>query len=114
ESQPIVEIAEGPREKELVAALRGLDKSYGRRTVLAGLNATFESSTLTVVTGPSGSGKTTLLHVLGGLELPDGGLVTVLGENVSRLDRAGRADFRRDHIGYLGPQARLLPALSAL
>ncbi|HKC22122.1 MAG TPA: ATP-binding cassette domain-containing protein [Gaiellaceae bacterium] len=114
ESQPIVEIAEGPREKELVAALRGLDKSYGRRTVLAGLNATFESSTLTVVTGPSGSGKTTLLHVLGGLELPDGGLVTVLGENVSRLDRAGRADFRRDHIGYVGQQAGLVPALSAL
>ena len=114
ETQPNAEIAEGPREKELVAALRGLDKRYGRRTVLAGLNATFESSTLTVVTGPSGSGKTTLLHVLGGLELPDGGLVTVLGENVSRLDRAGRADFRRDHIGYVGQQAGLVPALSAL
>jgi energy-coupling factor transport system ATP-binding protein len=100
-------------ETELVAALRGVDKRYGQRAVLDGLSATFESSTLTAVTGPSGSGKTTLLHILAGLELPDSGLVTVLGENVSRLDRAGRADFRRDHIGYIGQQAGLVPALSA-
>jgi ABC-type lipoprotein export system ATPase subunit len=40
--------------------------------------------------------------------------VTVLGENVSRLDRAARADFRRDHIGYVGQQTGLIPTLSAL
>ncbi len=111
---PVGATVERPSERQLVAALRGLDKSYGRRTVLAGLQATFESSTLTAVTGPSGSGKTTLLHILGGLELPDSGLVTVLGTNVSRLDRAGRADFRRDHIGYVGQQAGLIPTLSAI
>jgi ABC-type lipoprotein export system ATPase subunit len=114
EAQPVGETSDLPREQELVAALRGLEKSYGRRTVLHELNATFESSTLTGVTGPSGSGKTTLLHILGGLELPDSGLVTVLGANVSRLDRAGRADFRRDHIGYVGQQAGVVPTLSAL
>ena len=103
-----------PHETSLVAAARGVDKSYGSRTVLASLNATFESSTLTVVTGPSGSGKTTLLHVLAGLELPDAGLVTVLGENIARLDRTARADFRRDHIGYIGQQPGLVPTLSAL
>jgi ABC-type lipoprotein export system ATPase subunit len=114
ETKPEAATFEQPRERQLVAALRGLDKSYGRRTVLGGLQATFDSSTLTAVTGPSGSGKTTLLHILGGLELPDTGLVTVLGTNVSRLDRAGRADFRRDHIGYVGQQAGLVPTLSAL
>jgi ABC-type lipoprotein export system ATPase subunit len=114
ETRPVAATVERPSERQLVAALRGLDKSYGRRTVLAGLQATFESSTLTAVTGPSGSGKTTLLHILGGLELPDSGLVTVLGTNVSRLDRAGRADLRRDHIGYVGQQAGLVPTLSAL
>jgi ABC-type lipoprotein export system ATPase subunit len=111
--QPVAEALGRPSEQELVAGLRGLEKSYGQRRVLAGLNATFESATLTAVTGPSGSGKTTLLHILGGLELPDSGLVTVLRANVSRLDRAGRADFRRDHIGHVGQQAGLVPALSA-
>ena len=114
EAQPVAAAAAGPTERQLVAALRGLEKSYGRRAVLAGLQSNLESSTLTAVTGPSGSGKTTLLHILGGLELPDSGLVTVLGTNVSRLDRGGRADFRRDHIGYVGQQAGLVPALSAL
>jgi ABC-type lipoprotein export system ATPase subunit len=114
EAPPATAAVEPPREKQLVAALRGLEKSYGRRTVLGGLQAGFDSSTLTAVTGPSGSGKTTLLHILGGLELPDGGLVTVLGTNVSRLGRTARADFRRDHIGYVGQQAGLVPSLSAL
>jgi ABC-type lipoprotein export system ATPase subunit len=114
ETAPVAAAADGPKERQLVAALRGLEKSYARRTVLGGLQASFDSSTLTAVTGPSGSGKTTLLHILGGLELPDSGLVTVLGTNISRLDRAARADFRRDHIGYVGQQAGLVPALSAL
>jgi putative ABC transport system ATP-binding protein len=114
ESTPDAEPLARPRETELVAALKGVTKSYGARKVLAGVDATFASSTLTVVTGPSGSGKTTLLHVLGGLELPDAGLVAVLGTNVAQLDRTGRAEFRRDHIGYVGQQPGLVPTLSAL
>ncbi len=114
ESLPQTQTFERPHETTLVAALRGVGKSYGSRTVLASLGATFESSTLTAVTGPSGSGKTTLLHVLAGLELPDAGLVAILGENIAKLDRAGRARFRRDHIGYIGQQPGLVPTLSAL
>ena len=114
ESLPETETFEPPPETSLVAAVRGVDKGYGSRTVLASLDATFESSTLTVVTGPSGSGKTTLLHVLAGLELPDAGLVAVLGANIARLDRTGRAELRRDHIGYIGQQPGLVPTLSAL
>jgi ABC-type lipoprotein export system ATPase subunit len=110
----VAETLERRPQTELVAALKGVGKSYGRRTVLAGVDTTFDSSTLTVVTGPSGSGKTTLLHILGGLELPDEGLVAVLGTNVAQLDRAGRAELRRDHIGYIGQQPGLVPALSAL
>ena len=95
ENAPTVEALERPREARPVAALRRV-------------------STLTVVTGPSGSGKTTLLHVLAGLELPDAGEVDVLGTDVARLDRTGRAEFRRDHVGYVGQQPGLVPALSAL
>ncbi|MFL5950524.1 MAG: ABC transporter ATP-binding protein [Gaiellaceae bacterium] len=82
--------------------------------VLDGLDAAFNSSTVTGVTGPSGSGKTTLLHILAGLEVPDGGEAEVLGTNVARLDRAGRAELRREHVGYVGQQPGLVPTLSAL
>ena len=114
ESVPSVEALERSQEARPVAALRRVSKGYGARTVLDGLAAMFASSTLTVVTGPSGSGKTTLLHVLAGLELPDAGEVDLLGTDVAQLDRTGRAEFRRDHVGYVGQQPGLVPALSAL
>jgi ABC-type lipoprotein export system ATPase subunit len=96
-----------------VASLHKLTKHYGERLVLDGVDADFRSSSLTVVTGPSGSGKTTLLHLVAGLELPDSGEVDVLGTDVAVLDRAGRARFRRDHLGYVGQQPGLVPTLSA-
>jgi ABC-type lipoprotein export system ATPase subunit len=101
-----------------VASVRGLTKVYGRgrtaRAALERLDAEFRSSTLTAVTGPSGSGKTTLLHLLAGLELPTAGEVDALGTELTTLDRAARARFRRDHVGYVGQQPGLVPALSAL
>jgi ABC-type lipoprotein export system ATPase subunit len=107
-------VAERPRATTEIAALRHVSKSYGARTVLDALDAVFPSSTVMTVTGPSGSGKTTLLHVLAGLELPDAGEVEVLGTRVEQLDRTGRAEFRRDHVGYIGQQPGLVPTLSAL
>jgi ABC-type lipoprotein export system ATPase subunit len=105
-------------ETAAVARIRGLTKVYGRgttaRAALERLDADFRSSTLTAVTGPSGSGKTTLLHLLAGLELPTAGGVDVLGTELTALDRAARARFRRDHVGYVGQQPGLVPALSAL
>ena len=98
----------------LVGAAQAVTKGYAARRVLDGLEAEFRSSTLTAVTGPSGSGKTTLLHLLAGLELPDSGGIDVLGTDLAQLDRAARADFRRDHIGYVGQQPGLVPTLSAL
>jgi ABC-type lipoprotein export system ATPase subunit len=111
-------IVEAPRETTVVAETRALRKVYGtgttERAAIDRLRARFESSSLTAVTGPSGSGKTTLLQLLAGLELPTDGEVVVLGEDVAKLDRAARARFRRDHVGYVGQQAGLVPTLSAL
>ncbi len=108
---------EAPHSRETVVRLRKLTKSYGRgetkRMVLDGVDAAFPASTVTVVTGPSGSGKTTLLHLVAGLELPDEGAIEVLGIDVAALDRADRAHFRRDHVGYVGQQPGLVPMLSA-
>jgi ABC-type lipoprotein export system ATPase subunit len=101
----------------VVAAVRGLQRRYGTgATAVAaidGLEATFASGRLTVVTGPSGSGKTTLLHLLAGLDLPTAGEIEVAGARVDTLDRAGRAALRAREIGFVGQQPGLVPFLSA-
>ncbi|MBA3842843.1 MAG: ATP-binding cassette domain-containing protein [Actinobacteria bacterium] len=102
------------RPGEVVAAARSLGKRYGETVVLDGFDAEFRAGALHAVVGPSGSGKTTLLHLLAGLELPDGGTVTVGEVDLSQLDRATRAALRRDQIAYVGQQAGLVPHLSAL
>ena len=100
---------------DTVAALHGVSKAFSSGPpVLDGFTAAFPSGRVTAVTGRSGSGKTTLLRLLAGLELPDTGEVTVLGTSISSLDRAQRAVFRRDHVGVVGQDARLVEFLSAL
>jgi ABC-type lipoprotein export system ATPase subunit len=100
---------------DTVASLRGASKSFrSGPPVLDGFTASFPSGRVTAVTGRSGSGKTTLLRLLAGLELPDSGEVTVLGTPISSLDRTRRAAFRRDHVGVVGQDARLVDFLSAV
>ena len=92
-------------------------KSYGAGEAvvkaLAGIDVTFEAGRFHVVTGPSGSGKTTLLQLVAGLELPTAGRVLVLGRTISELDREQRALVRRDQVGVVSQQSRLMPFLSA-
>ena len=98
----------------VVVVARELRKSHGATRVLDGLGFELHSGRLHALTGPSGSGKTTLLHLLAGLEVPDGGSVTLDGVELTSLDRAGRAALRRAKIAYVGQQAGLVPHLSAL
>ena len=109
-----VPVSDTSATARVVVQARGLRKGYGATPVLDGLDVELRSGRLHAVTGPSGSGKTTLLHVLAGLELPDGGSVTVDGVDLTSLDRAGRAGLRRAKIAYVGQQAGLVPHLSAL
>ena len=96
-----------------VAELHSLSKRFGRSLVLDGLDATFAAGRLAAVTGPSGSGKTTLLNVIAGLEPPTAGGVTVLGQELTRLDRAARARLRAASIGVVSQQSGLVPFLGA-
>ena len=99
---------------DTVASLQGVSKAFASGPpVLHGFAAGFPSGRVTAVTGRSGSGKTTLLRLLAGLELPDTGEVTVLGTRISSLDRSQRAAFRRDHVGVVGQDARLVEFLTA-
>ena len=96
-----------------VAALAGVSKAYGRRTVFEELRTTFRRGVMSAVVGRSGSGKSTLLAMLAGLERPDAGEVRVLDVPLSGLDRAGLARLRRSSVAYVGQEPGLVGFLSA-
>lgn len=66
------------------------------------------------IVGPSGSGKSTLLYLMGGLDLPSSGKITIAGNELSQLSDKKLAQFRREHIGFVFQSFHLLPTLTAL
>lgn len=72
-----------------------------------------EPSSFVCFVGPSGSGKSTLLNMIGCLDRPSRGRLTVLGVDVGALDRAAAADFRGKNIGFVFQEFNLLPVLTA-
>jgi putative ABC transport system ATP-binding protein len=97
--------------------LRGVTKSYGSGEAevwaLRGVDLDIGPGELVVVLGPSGSGKTTLLNVVGGIESPSSGAVTVAGQDIAGRAPAALADFRRDHVGFVFQFFNLIPTLTA-
>ena len=79
---------------------------------LAGVSLRVEGGEVVAVMGPSGSGKSTLLACLGGLDEPDGGMVTINGHAMSRRSEPERARLRARHIGVLFQTANLLSHLT--
>ncbi|MCU0875738.1 MAG: ABC transporter ATP-binding protein [Pirellulaceae bacterium] len=83
-------------------------------TVLRGVSLTCELGENVAILGPSGSGKSTLLHILGTLDRPTAGTVTLCGEDPFQLSEAGVASFRNRHVGFVFQDHHLLPQLSVL
>jgi putative ABC transport system ATP-binding protein len=100
-----------------LVSVRGVHRTYGRgrARVHALRDAHFDVAPgeLVAVVGRSGSGKTTLLNVVGGLDRPDDGTVTVAGTEVTGLDDDGLARLRRDVVAYVFQTFGLIPVLSA-
>ncbi|HUK03010.1 MAG TPA: ABC transporter ATP-binding protein [Steroidobacteraceae bacterium] len=84
-----------------------------RVEVLHSLDLTVEAGEFLALMGPSGSGKTTLLNLIGGLDRPDEGEVTVAGERLDKLSGGELARWRARHVGFVFQFYNLLPVLSA-
>ncbi len=81
---------------------------------LAGVTLDVNSGELLAVVGPSGSGKSTMLHVMGTLDRPSSGEVSVAGHQVSRLSDSELSGLRAKHIGFVFQSFHLLTGYSAL
>lgn len=97
--------------------VRNLDKAYSRGGqavhVLRGLNLDVEEGEFVAFMGPSGSGKTTLLNLLGGLDLPSSGSITVAGDEITALSSAKLTAWRARHVGFIFQMYNLMPVLTA-
>ena len=82
--------------------------------VLKGVNFTLDRGEWCCVFGASGSGKTTLLNLIGTLEAPSSGSITVCGQELDRLTRRQAAKFRAEKIGFVFQSYHLLPELNLL
>jgi putative ABC transport system ATP-binding protein len=93
-------------------------KEYRRDTqavpVLAGLSLEIDEGDFVALMGPSGSGKTTLLNLIGGIDQPTSGDITVSGESIGRLNPRQLARWRSRHIGYIFQLYNLIPVLTAI
>jgi putative ABC transport system ATP-binding protein len=78
-----------------------------------GVDFAIEPGSFVAFVGPSGSGKSTLLNMIGCLDTPSGGRLTVLDTDVATLDRHGGAEFRGRHIGFIFQDFNLIPVLTA-
>ncbi len=101
----------------LVVQLKDVEKSYQLDSVtvraLSGINIAIRANCFTVISGQSGSGKTTLLNVIGCIDRPDSGTVTVAGQPVQDLSDDDLSDFRARQFGFVFQSFNLLPVLSA-
>ena len=103
---------------EILLQCRGLTKRFqeGRLdvTVLQGVGLEVRRGDTLAIVGASGSGKSTLLHLLGGLDAPTSGTVTLCGQALAQLSPAAQGRLRNQHLGFVYQFHHLLPEFSAL
>ena len=80
---------------------------------LRGVNVTVEKGEFLAIVGPSGSGKTTLLNLIGALDVPTRGELTVFGRDIAAMSKRARADMRLHSLGFVFQAYNLVPVLTA-
>ncbi len=111
-------MAENPQpEDDLLVDVRGVDKVFKRGSetvhVLGGLDLQIPRGEFLALMGPSGSGKSTLLNLVGGLDRPTEGSITVGGQRIDKLSDRKLAGWRANHVGLVFQFYNLMPVLSA-
>ncbi len=105
-------------ENKILVSAKGLGKTFhnGRFEVpaLRGVDLEVRQGEFTALVGPSGSGKSTLLNLLGALDKPTSGELTVLGQPVADLSREERAKLRLGGLGFVFQAYNLVPVLTAV
>lgn len=94
--------------------IKGITKSFGSLQVLKGIDLHIDKGEVVSIVGPSGAGKTTLLQIMGTLDKPDSGAISVDGVDMMRLSSNKLSDFRNQHIGFVFQFHQLLPEFTAL
>lgn len=96
--------------------IKDLKKSFGngeaRQDVLRGMNFTVKKGEFCVLLGPSGSGKSTLLNIIGGIDTPDSGFVSIDGDKLEDMSEKQLTLYRRKHLGYVFQMYNLIPNLN--
>lgn len=93
---------------------KNIKKSFGDVHVLQDVSFSIASGEIVAITGKSGAGKSTLLHILGTLERPDQGFISLDGQEILKLKSNALADFRNKKIGFIFQFHHLLPEFNAL
>jgi putative ABC transport system ATP-binding protein len=105
------------RGSDSLVRVRGLDKKYHRGSeeidVLQGLNLDVDAGDFVAFMGPSGSGKTTLLNLLGGLDVPTRGSITVAGDEITSMSASRLTAWRARHVGFVFQMYNLIPVMTA-
>ena len=96
--------------------INDLKKSFGqgdsRVQVLRGIDLSVDKGEICVLLGPSGSGKSTLLNIIGGIDAPDSGYVSINGEKMVDMTEKRLTRYRREHLGYVFQMFNLIPNLN--
>lgn len=96
--------------------ISGIRKSFGsgenRTEVLKGIDFEVAKGEFCVLLGPSGSGKSTLLNIIGGIDSPDSGYISINGEKTGDMDEKTLTRYRRKHLGYVFQMYNLIPNLN--
>ncbi len=97
---------------EIVDLKKGFGSGEARQEVLRGMNFSVAKGEFCVLLGPSGSGKSTLLNIIGGIDNPDSGYISINGDRLEEMGEKGLTRYRRKHLGYVFQMYNLIPNLN--